>query len=70
MDKFFHVSCGKIPQNRSFIEIGQIGHILAHVEFGWIDLTNHILLVLVNLRYNNFIITIISIFMKLWGNNI
>ena len=45
VDQLVDISDLQIPENRGVIEIGQIGHILAAVELGGVDLTHLVLLV-------------------------
>ena len=45
VDQLVDISDLQIPENRGVIEIGQVGHILAAVELGGVDLTHLVLLV-------------------------
>ena len=38
VDELLDVSGGEVPEDGGVVEVGQPGHVLAHVKLGWIDL--------------------------------
>jgi len=45
VDKAVEVSDSQVVQDGGFVQIGHVGHIVAHLELGWIHLLNQVLLV-------------------------
>ena len=44
VDQLVDVSDPQVPEDRGVVEVGQIGHVLAAVELGRVDLTDQVLL--------------------------
>ena len=51
VDKSLYIPLLQVEQDGGVIEIGQVGHVLALLKLGWIDLTNLSLLESLFLQY-------------------
>ena len=51
VDEPFNVALLQIEQNTGLVEVGQVGHVLATVVLGGVDLPNHVLLELPRLAF-------------------
>lgn len=50
VDEAVEVSCPEIVQHRGFVQVGHVGHVVAHLELGRVHLLHMILLEGLNLQ--------------------